>query len=91
MLSDHLERQVPIALTGQNVPKSLEVDMAELAVAARGSLRLHEPLGLEESQLGDRHIGEVGAQERENISDAHQASGRDGGHDAPPRSESTSV
>ena len=60
-----------------------------LAVAGRRPPRLDEALGLQEPQLRDGHVGELGAQLREHLADAHQALAP--GSAGPPRQRWTAT
>src|SRR3954453_18269890 len=59
--------------------------MAELAVPRRRALRLHQPLVLQEPDLGDGDVRELRAQQREHRTDAHRLPVVVGVRVGPPR------
>src|ERR1041384_4349981 len=78
MLADHPERQVVVALHPQDVAKTVDVLDGELPIAGGRALGLDQPLVLEEADLRDRHPGEVGAQDVEDLPDVVPHPGRGG-------------
>ena len=74
LLPDHPQRQILVALGGQHEPQPVRRRPRVLAVAGGGALRLDQPLGLEEPQLRDGRVGELGAQVGQHLADAHQRS-----------------
>ncbi|ALM42966.1 hypothetical protein SFR_6351 [Streptomyces sp. FR-008] len=63
----------------QDLGEPLDVLRAELAVPRGGALRLDEPLGLQESDLGDGHFGEFVTERAEHRADTHRPTVRGGG------------
>ncbi len=66
---DDLQRQEVLALLPQDPAESLDVEVIELPVTRRRALGVDEALALEEPDLGDRQVGEVGLQEAEHLAD----------------------
>src|SRR5690606_15147190 len=75
VVADDPKRKVVVALGGEDEPEPLHVGVGELAVAGRAALRLDEPLGLQEPDLGDRDVGELGPEQAEDVPDRHQGPG----------------
>ena len=72
---DHLEGQEVLALLAQHPAQPLDVMVVELAVARRRALGVDQALALEESDLRDGDVGELLAQQREDVADRQVASG----------------
>jgi len=70
LLPDHPQRQVPVALGGEHQPQPLDVGRGVLAVPGRRTEGFDQTLGLEEPQLRDGHVGELGAEQVEHFPDA---------------------
>jgi hypothetical protein len=68
-VADDLERQKVLALLAQHPAQALHVGLEELAVTRRGTLRVHQSLALEETDLRDGHVRELLAQQREDVPD----------------------
>ena len=75
---DDLQRQVLVALRGQDEPQARAVVGGEPPISRRGALRGDQALGFQEPDLGDGHVREVASQQIEDRSDRHpgQVSGR---------------
>src|SRR5262245_18946680 len=70
LVLDHPQRQVKVALGGEDVPEPLHVRRAELAVAGGRAGRLDQPFRLQETDLGDADIRELGAELGKHLADA---------------------
>jgi hypothetical protein len=77
---DHLEGEEVLALLAQYPAQALHVGVEELSVPRRRALRVHEALALEEPNLGDGDVGELLAQQRQDVPDGEV---RAGGHSFP--------
>ncbi len=66
---DHLEREVVVALLGEDPPESLDVAVVELSVAGGGPLGGDEALALEEPDLRDGDVGELALEQIEHVPD----------------------
>jgi len=66
---DDLERQEVLALLAQDPAQTLDVGFEEFPIARRGTLRVHQALALEESDLRNRDVGEFLAQQRQHVPD----------------------
>ncbi len=66
---DHLERQEVLALLAQHPSQPFDVVLVELAVPRRGALGVDETLALEEADLRDGDVGELLAQQGEDVPD----------------------
>ena len=58
-----------IALLAKNPPQAHDVEVVELAVTRWRAFGIDESLALQESDLRDRHVGELTLQERQHLSD----------------------
>ncbi len=66
---DDLQGQEVLALLAQDPPEPLDVGLVELAIPRRGALGVDQALALQESDLGNRQVGEVVLEEIEDFSD----------------------
>ena len=66
---DHLERQKMLPLLAQHPAQAFHVVVEELAVARGRTLRVDQPLALQEPDLRDRDVGEFLPQQGQDISD----------------------
>ena len=69
LLLDHPQRQVAVALRGQDVAETLDVLGGELPVAGLRATGTDQPLGLEEADLRDGDVREVLAEQVQDLSD----------------------
>jgi hypothetical protein len=68
-VTDHLEREEVLPLLAQHPTQALHVGLEELAVPRRRAFRVHEALALEKPDFGDGDVGELLAQQREDVAD----------------------
>jgi hypothetical protein len=68
-LLDHLQREVLVALEAKDGLQTLDVVRIELAVAGRCALGCDQSFGLQEPDLRDRDVGELGLDVDEDLSD----------------------
>src|SRR5690625_4081507 len=69
LLPDDLERQVAVALRGEDIAEALAVRDTEPAVAARSPVRGDQPLVLEEPDLRHRQVRELRTQKCDDATD----------------------
>jgi hypothetical protein len=70
MLPDHLQRKVVLALDREHVTQPLHVTLVIAAISRRRTLRCDQSFGFQKSDLGNRDLGEFGAQHCEDLPDA---------------------
>ena len=68
-VADHLERQVLVALHAQDRLQAAHVVVVELPVPRGRALRIDESLGLQEPDLRDRDVGELGLDLDQHLAD----------------------
>ncbi len=78
---DHLQREEVLALLAQHPAQPFDVVLVELAVTRRGALGVDQSLALQEADLGDGHVGELLAQQGQDVADREVGPGA---HDVPP-------
>jgi hypothetical protein len=66
---DHLQRQIRIALNGQDVAQPLDVVRGEPAVTRSRPGRLDKPFGLQEADLGRAEVRKFRVQLRQHLAD----------------------
>jgi hypothetical protein len=66
---DDFERKEVLSLLPENPPEPLDVMSVELPVSGRGALGIDQTLALEEPDLGDGHIRELFAEQRQDLAD----------------------
>src|SRR5664279_515348 len=66
---DHLERQEVLPLLAQHPTQSLDVVLVELAVARGRPFGVDQSLALEKADLGDGDVGELLAEQGQDVTD----------------------
>jgi hypothetical protein len=66
---DDLEGEEVLPLLAQDPPEALDILLVELPVSGRGPLRIDQALTLQEPDLGNGHVGELLAEQSEDITD----------------------
>jgi hypothetical protein len=74
-LADHAEGEVLVALGAEDEPEAGDVVFGELAVAGGGAVGLDQAGALEEADLGDGDVGELGLEDPQDLADAHRPGG----------------
>ena len=70
-----LQRQEVLALLAQHPPQALDVVLVELAVARGGPLGIDQALALQEADLRDGDVGELLAEQGEDVADGQVGAG----------------
>ena len=66
---DDLEREEVVSLQPEDVAEAFDLERPELPISGGRSSRGYQPLGFEEANLRNRHIGKVVAQEVDDVAD----------------------
>jgi hypothetical protein len=74
-LADHTQREVLVALGAEDEPEAGDVVFGELAVAGGRAVGLDQAGALEEADLGDGDVGELGLEDPQDLADAHRPGG----------------
>jgi hypothetical protein len=74
-LADHAQREVLVALGTEDEAEAGDVVLGELAVPGGGAVGLDQPGALEEADLGDGDVGELGLEDPKDLADAHRPGG----------------
>ena len=74
-LADHPQGEVLVALGAEHEPQPGDVVLGELAVAGGRAVGLDQAGALEEADLGDGDVGELGLEDPQHLADAHRPGG----------------